>query len=70
MHRFATVCLLAFLPLMLPAEAVPAGQRQVLFREEFATLDNWRPFTFPKIKSHSTYTIERDGDARFRRLVG
>ena len=67
MNRFAIACLLAFLPLMLPAEAAPGGQRQVLFREEFATLDNWRPFTFPKIKSHSTYTIERDGDAHVLR---
>jgi hypothetical protein len=39
-----------------------ADDRPVLFREDFSTLDNWKPFFFPKIKSHSTYSIERDGD--------
>jgi hypothetical protein len=47
--------------LLLTASPVFAEDRQVLFREDFGTLDNWKPFLFPKIKSHSTYTIERDG---------
>jgi len=42
-----------------------AQEKTVLFREDFATLDNWKPFLFPKIKSHSTYTIEKDGDRRY-----
>jgi hypothetical protein len=31
-----------------------------LFREDFDTLDEWKPLTFPKIKEHSTYSIETD----------
>jgi len=58
------LCSLAFLFVSLPAVA---GDRPVLFREEFATLDNWKPFTFPKIKSHSTYTIERSGTGHILR---
>jgi len=55
-----------FLVLALAAVVV-AQERTVLFREDFATLDNWKPFFFPKIKSHSTYTIEHDGDAHVLR---
>jgi hypothetical protein len=32
------------------------------FREEFNSLDNWKPFTFPKIPRHSTYKIQKDGE--------
>lgn len=41
----------------------PAGaaDRQVLFREDFANLDNWKPFTFPRIRKHSVYSIENRG---------
>jgi len=30
-------------------------------RDDFATLANWKPLTFPKILRHSTYSIEREG---------
>jgi hypothetical protein len=59
MNMSVLICTLAFLFASSPASA---GDRQVLFREDFSTLDNWKPFFFPKIKSHSTYTIECDGD--------
>ncbi len=39
--------------------ALVATERTVLFREDFSSLENWKPLTFPKISSHSTYTIER-----------
>jgi hypothetical protein len=64
MNKRLLLCLLAFLHIASPAAA---DDLQVLFREDFATLDNWKPFTFPKIKSHSTYTIERSGDAHVLR---
>ena len=38
-----------------------AEGKQFLFREDFSTLDSWIPFFFPKIKTHSQYTIENDG---------
>jgi Protein of unknown function (DUF3047) len=59
MNLIVLICTLAFL---LASSPVSAGDRKVLFREDFSTLENWKPFFFPKIKSHSTYTIERDGD--------
>ncbi len=59
MKLIAFICTMAALITALPATA---DDRDVLFRENFSSLDNWKPFFFPKIKSHSTYTIERDGD--------
>jgi hypothetical protein len=38
---------------------------KVLFREEFNTLENWRPLYFPKIPRHSTYTVETNGSESF-----
>jgi hypothetical protein len=54
--------------LLLPALLIPianASERAVLFHEDFATLDNWRPFYFPKIEKHSVYTIRRDGERHY-----
>ena len=59
MKLIAIICISAVLITALPASA---DDPQVLFHEDFSTLDNWKPFTFPKIKSHSTYTIERTGN--------
>lgn len=42
--------------------AATAADRAVLFREEFESLSQWEPLTFPKIKAHSTYTLVREGD--------
>jgi hypothetical protein len=48
--------------LIVPLLFIPVAQeKNVLFREQFETLDNWKPFTFPKIKAHSVYTIETEG---------
>ena len=59
---------LILLGLLLASTASAQQARQgILFREDFNTLDDWKPFTFPKIKSHSTYTIEREGDRSFLR---
>lgn len=35
------------------------------FREEFNSLDNWKPLTFPKIPRQSTYRIQKEGEKRF-----
>ena len=44
--------------------AIPclAGERNVLFRDDFNTLEKWEPFYFPKIKQYSTYSIQTEGD--------
>jgi hypothetical protein len=36
----------------------------VLFREDFNTLENWRPLHFPKIPRYSAYTAEAYGSER------
>jgi len=64
MKLIALLCTLAFLVAPFP---LSADDHQVLFREDFANLDGWKPFTFPKIKSHSTYTIERNGSEHILR---
>ena len=48
--------------------ASASGQEKtVLFREDFSTLDNWKPFYFPKIKRHTVYTIEMNGNGHILR---
>jgi len=51
---------LLFLIAALYAPAPSAGEKTVLFSENFATLDNWREQSFPKIEKHSVYTIEKE----------
>jgi hypothetical protein len=43
--------------LLCPVHASPASGSEVLLREEFTSLEAWRPLTFPKIGRHSTYTV-------------
>ena len=38
---------------------------EVLVREDFNSLDGWKPLTFPKIKRHSRYTIIKEQDESF-----
>jgi hypothetical protein len=45
-----------------PALAEDAARHQVLLREEFDTLDQWKPLKFRKIDNMSTYTVERQGN--------
>jgi len=35
----------------------------VFLREDFRSLDNWKPLYFPKIKAHTRYSIETEGNA-------
>ena len=59
--RHLMLIMLMLLPTGLPSSALGADSRDVLFREDFNNLDNWKPFLFPKKKKPSTYTIERNG---------
>ena len=47
--------------MMLTASTSSWAQQKILFRETFQNLDQWEPLTFPKIKTHSTYTLVREG---------
>ena len=63
--RFWKFVLIFFISLSVAP--VFAENKQVLFREDFNTLANWEPLTFPKIKKHSTYTIVVEGKHSFLR---
>ena len=58
-HHLIPVLLLAAMA-VLPATA--RSQESLLFREEFETLDAWKPFTFKNIARHTVYTAVREGD--------
>jgi hypothetical protein len=49
----------------LCTHAARAQEKAVLFHEDFATLENWRPFTFPNIKKHTVYTIQKEGPRHY-----
>jgi len=49
---------LAFLGIFFCVFTAPSQcEEEILLSEEFHHLDNWKPFYFPKIKTHSVYTI-------------
>lgn len=51
-----TLCLL-----FLSVGAAFGGGPNTLFRENFESLANWEPLTFPKIEAHSLYMPVREG---------
>ncbi len=50
---------------VVPVLSVDAGDKSVLLREDFNDLDEWKPLEFPKIKEHSKYSIEKEGDGSY-----
>ncbi len=53
---------LVLLTLTLLTQTTALGAEQtILFRENFESLAQWEPLTFPKIKAHSTYTLVKEG---------
>lgn len=42
-----------------------AANDVVLFRDDFNSLENWKPLYFPKIKKHTEYSIETEGGESF-----
>jgi hypothetical protein len=65
MKRATNTILLMVLILILSAPSAGAEGKTILFREDFSTLDDWKPFFFPKIKKHSDYTIEKENEHRY-----
>jgi hypothetical protein len=51
--------------MVFPVISVRTEERRTLFQEDFNSLDNWKPFYFPKIEKHSTYTIEKNGEMHY-----
>lgn len=56
------IVLILLLLALLAAVGSAGAQQKVLFREDFNSLEQWEPLTFPKIKAHSTYTLVTRGD--------
>jgi len=54
-------CILLFLPVVFFLSDAWAEERGILFHEDFASLDNWKPFFFPTIKKHTLYSIAQEG---------
>lgn len=54
---------LIILALILTLGAVPLAAQMMEqgFHEDFQTLSNWKPLTFPKIPRHSTYSTQNEG---------
>lgn len=59
-----TLIILAVIVILIAAQLCAQTPEQG-FREEFNSLDNWKPLTFPKILRHSTYNIQKDGEKDF-----
>ena len=54
--------IIVFTLLFVNFTSLPAysQEKHVFVREDFNSLDDWRPLYFPKIKRHSIYTIVRE----------
>jgi hypothetical protein len=59
-----TLIILAMSMIMI-ASPLYAQMSEQGFREEFNSLDNWKPLTFPKIPRHSAYSIQKEGKNSF-----
>ena len=55
-----TVLTLIILSLLLMATPLQAQMMEQGFREEFNSLDDWKPLTFPKIQRHTVYRIDKE----------
>lgn len=62
---FAIVC--TALLLQTNGNRLFAVENKVFLREDFNDLQNWKPLFFPKIKQHTEYTIEKEGDRSYLR---
>lgn len=59
---FYCPAMVTLLSLCLAGAPVAAADPDVLFRENFDSLAQWEPLTFPNVKVHSTYSLVREGN--------
>ncbi len=46
---------------IMPLPGAEAVADNILFREDFNHLDDWKPLEFPKIREHTQYSVEHQG---------
>jgi len=61
-----TCILFAFMSLWTIGPAC-AQTGKLFFRDDFDDLENWKPLHFPKIKTYSRYSIEKEGGESYLR---
>ena len=52
-YAAAFICIISW-------STISAGEHNILFREDFNDLTDWRPLPFPNIGNHSSYNIQTD----------
>jgi hypothetical protein len=50
---------------LLVLTSFTASTQELLFREDFLSLDEWEPIYFPNIREHTEYMIEKSGEESF-----
>ncbi len=63
--KILRISIVAILLSFFSISASSAETRSVFLREDFNDLESWRPLFFPKIKQHSTYSIDKDRNDHF-----
>jgi hypothetical protein len=65
-HTFNHALIYALTLLCIPlASQGHSAEGRSLFREDFNDLSSWNPLYFPKIKKHTSYTIESNGSESY-----
>jgi len=62
MRRLTAAASIFFIILAISAAL---AEDSVFLREDFHSLDNWKPLYFPKIKAHTNYSIETKGGSHY-----
>ena len=62
MSRFVTA---AFILFIIITSSVVVADDSIFLREDFRSLDNWKPLYFPKIKVHTKYSIQTEGSSHY-----
>ena len=62
--RRITISLFCLFSILL-STAVHGQDWEVFLREDFTNLEHWTPYTFPKIKEHTVYSIQREGNQSY-----
>jgi hypothetical protein len=62
LNNIVIITLISVITTILPCFAQDST---IFLREDFNDMENWKPLYFPKIKEHSTYSIEKKENGSF-----